>query len=287
MTDVEQAIAATIDELDLPESDLVGRVLAELSEAPTTTTGRLTEGGWRLPALGRGFGPPRPAVALAGSFLLVVLALLVLEPARSAVADILGFGATRIEQGSDSSIAPRPTTSSTSANPATSTNPAISATPATSASSLDPENLGAENGANPIPSLGAPSITDGTIGARRRYLWPSSERFPALGGSNAGVILEVRTVSGPADLKSLGGQPGVEFVTIDVESGEVLALWIPADHQRTLNEESERSEAVDVGPTLTWTVEDLQYRLEADISKAQVVALAAEVTGGTELLATG
>ncbi len=273
------SVATAIGELDLPETDLVARVLDELAVDAANTTARSPRSGWGFGSLGDSLGQRRPALALAGSVLMVALALLVLEPARSAVADILGFGATRIEQSPD------PSTTPTASDPLQTADSESDSEPE-SGSEANP--AAAVDGPNPIPSLGTPSVEDGTTGRRRQYSWPASERFPALdtGSDTAepGVILEVRTVTGPPDTKSLGGQPGTEFLTVTVESGEVLALWIPDDHLRT---PVEGADAAPVGPTLLWTIDDLQFRLEADIDRDQAIALAAEVRGGTELLGAG
>ncbi|MGH1489731.1 MAG: hypothetical protein ACRBK7_10105 [Acidimicrobiales bacterium] len=274
MSDLGQRVAVTIDELELPSDDLVARVLDDLlinPEQATTNTGRLIRYRGRL----RNHDGRRLTVAVALAAVAFVVSLVALEPARSAVADILGFGATRIEQDR--------TTPPATATPPEATPQATTPSTTAPAATDDPAPLAADR-LNPLPSLGQPLVSDGATASRRSYFWPASEEFPRLIDSEFGVALEVRDLSGPPDLKRLGAQPGSEFITVTVESGETLALWIPFEHQRELDE---AAGPTTVDSTLLWTVDELQYRLQASVDLERAVELAAEVQGGTELLAAG
>jgi hypothetical protein len=285
MTDLRNRIAEAIAELELELAedsrrpaaggDMAARVVDELRAGERT---RPTGVGAGLFNWAAGLRRPTPGPAIAVAVCLAAGLLVAIEPARTAMADFLGFGATRIEHREQPELGP---TDSRLEKPSTSETPEIGDQQDRGSSDVPSGTVAAPN---PIPSLGLPRIEDGSTGMRRRFIWQADDDLPALGDGGPGLVLEVRLLAGPPDLKTLAAVPATEFLTIDVESGPAPALWIPTFHRRQLDE---MESATSAGPTLLWTVGDLQFRLEADIDRDRATALAAQVTGGTELLAAG
>jgi len=83
MTSLENRFVATLDELDIPDAQLAESVLADVARRRTRRYSSSP-----LPRLGRAF---------AALIVLSVGIVMLVEPARSAVADWLGIGATRVE----------------------------------------------------------------------------------------------------------------------------------------------------------------------------------------------
>ena len=232
MTKLSDAFADAIDHIEVPERDLVGSVLDEI-------------GGTRA-------GHRRLMLTIAAAVVVVVGFALVVEPARTAVADWLGIGATGVERV-----------------------PALDegegGSPPISLGDL--VDLGA--GIDPLPSLGLPDAVfdePNGVGRGRHYSWPT-----------AGVILSVRTTDGPQDWKSVAADQSVELVTVQFEDGATPGLWIPARHELA---RAGRDEAMTAERVLLWVgpANDVQFRLETDRGLSATLELAADVKGGVELL---
>lgn len=230
MTPLSEAFADTIDQLEVPERDLVASVLDEIGE---------THAGQR-----------RLMLALAAAVVVVIGFVLIAEPARTAVADWLGIGATGVER------VPVLSDGETGSPPV---------------SLGEPVDLGTE--IDPLPALGLPEAVfdePNGVGRGRHYSWP-------------GVVLSVRTTDGPQDWKSVAADQSVELVTVQSEGVSTPGLWIPARHELA---RAGRSEAVTAERVLLWVgaANDVQYRLETDRGLSATLNLAADVQGGVELL---
>ncbi len=232
MTKLSNAFADAIDHIEVPERDLVESVLDEIG--------------------GTHAGHRRLMLALAAAVVVVVGFVVVAEPARTAVADWLGIGATGVER-------------------VPALNEGESGSPPVSLG--DPVDLGA--GLDPLPSLGLPEAVfdePSGVGRGRHYSWPT-----------AGVVLSVRTTDGPQDWKSVAADQSVELVTVRFERGSTPGLWIPARHELA---RAGRDEVVTAERVLLWVgpANGVQYRLETDRGLSVALDLAAEVQGGVELL---
>ena len=257
---LEERFAATIDELELPEADLVTAVMTRVVEPRRTA--------------------PRPRrLAIVGVVAVIVIGLtLAIEPAREAVANRLGLGATKVEviptgelsSGLPSNATTAPDSSSSTAGDVTST-----------ANADAPDPLASD----PIHELGPPSgFDDAGLGRGRRFTWPAGPRLDPLGDSDVGAILSVRIAEGELDLKRLLGDAELEFVLLDIGSVPINAMWIGAEHEYIA--------AGSEGPVLSdkvliWVVDGLQYRLEANLPRDEMIELAEGTEGGTDLLRPG
>lgn len=259
MRSLEERVVAAVEALDRPDDDLVDAVLARLDELPPL----VAEGRSRR----AGSVPRRRSLAVALVAVLAVLATVVLvAPAREAVADWLGIGATRVVvEGGDGA---------TVGSTASSSAPASSAPPLAAGS--DPDGV-------VIPSLGPPgSITDGP-GRTRTFRWPAGPDLPPLSHGSVGAQLTVRPTDSEMVTKRVDPAVEIVFVEIPGRSDPTLALWIGGEHER---------EAPGGAPelaqrVLVWVDEGIEYRLEADLDLAAVLALAAEIEPGTRLLPPG
>ena len=261
MTVLQSDFVETIDAVELPEGDLVPGVLRTIGDAPPTGQRRFL----RWMPTGLRFEKPPLAIAIA-AVVALGLVVVVLQPARSAVADWLGIGATGIE--------PLPKTDNLG-QPAT--------TLEASASQLGetiPDAI-----AQPIPRLGAPIeiLDDGAAGDRRRsFAWTTNDEFPELGDSGFGVVLTIRSTSGQLDWKSVGAEVEVESVDVVFGGQTTTGLWIPGSHHllrpQRLPVQAERV-LLWVGPQ-----GQVQYRLETNASKEAVLALAQDVDSTLSLL---
>lgn len=256
MSSLEERFVAAVEALDRPDRDLVEPVLSGIDQLPVpVAVERSRPRG--APARRRS----RVITAVAAVTVLVAAVVLV-PPAREAVARWLGIGATRvvIEPGAGGTVkrtVPGPVA------------------PPGAVSDLDDQVV--------IPSLGTPaSVVDGP-GRTRTYRWPAGEGVPALGDGSVGVQLTVRPGDGEVVTKRVDPAVEIVFVEIPRRSAPTLALWIGAEHER---------EAPGGAPelaqrVLVWVDDGVEYRLEADLDLAAVLALAAEIEPGTRLLAPG
>lgn len=266
MRPLEERFAATVEALDRPDSDLVDAVLARIDELPPLAA----EGRSHRP----GSPPPRRrSLAVALVAVLVVLATVVLvAPARQAVAHWLGIGATRVvvEGGDGATVGSPAPSSSVPGSPI----PGSSAPPPAAGSDLD---------GDVIPSLGPPgSIADGP-GRARTFRWSAGPDLPPLGPGSVGAQLTVRPADSEIVTKRVDPAVEIVFVEIPGRSDPTLALWIGGEHER---------EAPGGAPelaqrVLVWVDEGIEYRLEADLDLVAVLALAAEIEPGTRLLPPG
>ncbi len=252
MTTDRDRFVAALDELELPDADLVQAVLADVA-------GARAQPAWR---------PLAPRLGLAFGVVLLCLAavLLLVEPARSAVADWLGIGATKVEV-----VPPTAPTGDSSDEP------------------LEPsaEALGEPSRAavDPIPRLGPPAgVFDGPVARGRSYTWPADEAHPGLGGTGVGLVLSVRSTEGELDAKRVAGDTGVEIVTIEYEGAPTTALWIDGAHELVA---AGATRPVLAERVLLWEADGVQFRLELDGGLAAVRPIAAAVRGGTDLLQPG
>ncbi|MEM9651922.1 MAG: hypothetical protein AAGA65_07485 [Actinomycetota bacterium] len=251
MTTIEQRLARVYDELELPATDLVPAVMAELTARTPDT--------WRTRRDSR-----RALAAAAVIVFLAIAASVVVQPTREVLASWLGIGATSVERidetgaGSPSSTVARTASSSSSV--------------ATAA------------GVDPIPALGVPDgVVDTPTARGRRYLWTAPDGFPKPVDGQAAVVLSVRLVDGPIDQKQLLADSDARHVPLDIGGQVRSAVWIGSDHRYVAAaEEPVWSEQV-----LIWVVGQIQYRLEADLPLEEMVTLAERVEGGTDLLQPG
>ncbi len=246
MTTLEERFVDAVDRLELPEVDLAPAVLAEI-----------VGGGPRQVDWTR-----RLAVAAAVALLAGVAATLAIEPAREAVADWLGIGATEVEvdpDGTDPSGLP----------------------PSATLDLGEPASVDLD----PLPPLGPPDTASDLATARgRRFSWPAGPDLPPLAGTQVGAVLSVRTIDGAVDAKALLSDELIESVVVVVDGTEASGLWIGAEH--------EYLSADAVGPALAqqvliWLADGVQFRLEADLPLVEMIRLAEAVSGGTDLLQPG
>ena len=257
---LEEQFAATIDELDLPDVDLVAAVVTAVVEPPA--------------------GVRRPRrLAIAAAIVVAVVALtLAVEPAREAVADWLGLGSTRGEIV--------PTGELSDGLPANAeTEPGAPAAGDAADDQSAPEVSNHSEVRNPIPELGPPTaVADVSVARGRRFTWPAGAGLAPLAGSDVGAILSVRVAEGELDLKRLLGDPELEFLTIALDGAELPALWIGSEHEYVA---AGTDDPVLADRVLIWVVDGLQYRLEADLPLDEMTALAGATEEGTDLLRPG
>lgn len=255
MRALQDRFVATLDDLDLPQRQLVRPVLAEivrLEHQPARSPWWQGE-------------DRRLGLAFALAVLAVSLTILAVAPTRQAVAGWLGIGSTKIN------VVP-PTSS-----------------PVSDLRSPSAESLGddVESPADPIPGLGAPDAVRDQPDRGRSYTWEAGQSLPALGDTDIGVVLSVRPGDGDlfSDVKSVGQDVDVEFVIVEVgDEATVLGLWIGGTHELIAGSSAPPVVAERV---LLWVADAIEYRLETDLSLAEVLDLAASIQGGTDLLPPG
>lgn len=265
MNTIEERLADVFGQLDVPDHDLVSGVLSEISTSAPAPTPARTDARW-----------PSPLLVAAALAAVVCVASLVIQPTREALASWLGIGATRVEFV-DPSTADHGAVGSETQE--TEPSPSAEATVQTPDAGSDPAVR------NPIPALGAPAAIDPTeVGRGRRFSWTGTADLPALPGSTAGLILSVRSVDGPLDLKRLSSDESLQMVTLDLDGGSAVGMWIASDHQYLAAADDRPTNAEQV---LIWVVDDVQYRLEAELPRARMIELAEQTTHGTDLLQPG
>jgi hypothetical protein len=240
---LETRISEAIDALDVPDVDLGEAVLARLQVDPSKH--RRSQ---------------RPAYAAALPVLaLSVLAVLLIAPARDAVAGWLGIGATEIRQVDDIEIPEELSVDSLGT---------LASTVAT-----------AELAVDPIPPLGPPMRVFDDADRGRSYTWRPTVEHPSIGDTDVAIVLSVRQADRVLSFKLAGAD--VEVVNL---ADGTLALWVGGVHP-LVQEGSSRPIAAN--QVLLWASEGLEYRLESALQKEDVVALADHVEEGTDLLAPG
>lgn len=231
---LETQFIDAIEDLDLPDLDVSAAVLNEIPAAVPT---RGTSTGWLLRAAA--------IVVLACAALIVIV-----EPARTAVARWLGIGATNIEI--DPNVRP---------------------------DAAPPPNtvVGAETDSavwNPIPLLGQP-ISVSTAGTgTTTYSWAAGDGWVSFTDDGVGVSLSVRPVTGAPSLKIASGEGDVHPVEIVTEPSTTLGLWVGADHLLVSEPDAP---AVRAARVLLWEQEGRQFRLESNGDLDDVVALAESI----------
>lgn len=248
MTTLEQRFVDAVDELQLPDTDLVAAVTATIE--PESVTAKTPRRRW-----------------LIGVIAACVVAASVLFAPLQAVAQWLGIGATAIV-----------------------VEPSVDGSDELSSASplLGVETLGgvpADAALNPLPEFGEPSAVRDHLAVRgRSYVWAASAEIPPIGQSQIGIILYIRPVEGPAEGKNVVQGIVFETVPIDTPGGAVPGLWIDDEH---LSTRAGSEQPVVADRVLLWVVDDIQYRLEADVGLPAMVEIAESFEGGTELLPPG
>ncbi len=239
MKSLEERFVAAVEQLDLPSRDLVAPVLTAIEVKQ----------------------PVRRTWALVPAAIALVVAVIAVPNVRTAVADLLGIGSTRVE------VVDTPQSSSR-------TQPA----------SVESLGTAVEASGDPIPSLGRPTELYDHPGRGRSYVWSDGARLPEIGGSGVGAVLSVREADGGVSLKTV--EPGADIgeVELAIDGHQVPALWIGAQHSLLAAETTEPAIADRV---LIWELAAVAYRLEVNLSLDEAVVLAESVVGGTELLPAG
>ena len=231
---LETQFVDAIEDLDLPDLDVSAAVLDEIPTA-VPTGGAST--GWVLRAAA--------IVVLACATLIVVV-----EPARTAVARWLGIGATTVEIDPD-------------VQPGAAPPPSMA--------------IGAETDSavwNPIPLLDQP-ISVSTAGAgTAMYFWAAGDGWVSFTDDGIGVSLSVRPVAGAPSLKIASGEEDVRPVEIGTEASMIFGLWVGADYLLVSEPDAPALRAARV---LLWEREGRQFRLESNGDLDDVVELAESI----------
>ena len=232
-TTLERRFVDAIDHMDVPETDLVASVLDRIAPVPARSA---------TPVLQRWLR--RPVLALAALVIVTVIAVSAIAPARQAVANWLGIGATQVVE---EDTGPLPTTAS--------------------ATALGEPVEQRTNELAPVPGLPATfEIFDDEVRGRS-YTWASSANLPAIPGTSLGAVLSVRPTSNPITTKT---GPVVESVTINFAGREVAALWIDGPH---LYLPPGAGEPLGAAKVLVWEADDTEYRLESSLGLVATLAL--------------
>ncbi len=259
---LQERFVATLDELELPEADLVTPVMLSVVEE-------------------RRGSVPRPRMAIGFALVILVVALiLAIEPTREAVADFFGIGTTRVEIVPEEDLsADLPGNAELTATTQRSTLTADSS----EANTIDGTEPAVD--ADPIPMLGSPvEVADLGVARGRRYTWPADEDLPPLGDTETGLILSVRRAEGPLDVKRVASEAELVMVSIDYAGVPTVGLWIGSDHELIT---AGSTEPVLSEQVLLWAADGIQYRLEGDLPVDRMQQLAQSVEGGTDLLQPG
>lgn len=255
MNMLEQNFVSAIEELDLPEGDLVDSVLAALDPSVVVPFRRYR---------------PTLKVALVAAAV-VILALLAVPASRHAVAGLLGIGATEISMDSrseDSRSQPSPG------------QPTV--TIRESAEDLG-ELVDDVSAIDALPLLEMPDgVFDHPIRGRS-FTWDASDELPALGDTVVGAVLSVRPVESFTSRKSVPFEVGVEAVVIDPAQA-IVGYWLDGEHELATGGSDQPVLAQRV---LLWVVEGFEFRLEVDVGREQAIALAKSVGEGTDLSPPG
>lgn len=248
MTTLEHNFVEAMAELDLPQRDLEHAVIAELRSVESSAHRGPT---WVL------------AVAAA---VVAVLGIIAIPPARHAVADWLGIGATEIEV--------IPTDSLSAAATATTAPPSADAI----GEPVEPESAAVPD---PLAVLGPPLAVYEDPGRGRSFTWSPSEDLPELGDTGVGAVLSIRPADRELATKLVAADVAVEFVDLQLDGRSTTGLWIGGTHELVA---SGAERPVTAEKVLLWVDGGLEYRLELDGTRQEAIALAENVKGGTELL---
>lgn len=254
MTRLETQIHQALESLVVPDTDLVESVLAELPLH-------------RSPVRHR-----RPVLATAVAVLAIAIGIVAaVAPAREAIADWLGIGATELQSVNEVDLPDRSSVEDLG-------DPVAS----TTLRETQPEDTRAS--VSPIPSLGEPSGVFDDSSRGRSYTWSASANLPAIGSSDVGAVLSVRPADRVLSAKVIAND--VEFGPVELASlsGDTIAFWINGQHVLVQTGSSRR---VSANQVLLWVADGVEIRLETSLELPEVVRLAQEIVEGTELLAPG
>ena len=234
---VESALRALSAGIDGPNRDLARPALA--APSPAARPGQIK----------------RPALVLAAvGILVIILTTAAVAPARRAVAEWLGVGATRVTVGS-AQIPPAGASLSDVLGPP-----------------LDPLSVDLAVGfrvAEPSERrTGGPPTRhavrlNGDLGAVLVY--EASDRLPAIERSSVGLVLSQREVEGATLVTKTGSVEALDSAAV----GDAPALWLGGPH--LLEAGPQRLRAANV---LLWVADGLEYRLESDLALTEAVAIA-------------
>lgn len=208
----------------------------------------------------------RRELGIAALIVLVTLAaVLAIAPARRAVAQWLGIGATTIEivDLDIDGLSPRPENDS----------------PAGTGPAADPEQTLAD-GIDPLPTLGPPTTSSELAAVDgHRFTWSAGSDLPALattesGQGSLGAVLSIRPTEGPLDTKLLSSDLTIEPVSFVVDGRIVSGLWLPGTHAYLA---AGTDEEVLSDRVLIWVDGDVQFRLEVNLSQQAAIELASAV----------
>jgi hypothetical protein len=218
--------AALIDfgaHISVPEHSLWPRVRAELDEQ------RAPRAVWPI------------WVVVAAVIAIIAITIVSIAPARRAVADLLGVGATQVQR-----VERLPDAQETRPLP-----PARD--PAGLADELARAHLFAPSAAR------AGSVVAGRVD-------PAGETVVAY----ENVVLSQRPLAGAVpSVKRYSGEASVQFVTV----GDRPAIYLGGEHTRTIDGRTFRS-----GNALIWDDDGTELRLEGDLGLAEMLAVARTVT---------
>jgi hypothetical protein len=266
----------------MPEPDVLLRGLGERAEFPGEDTlaarvlDRLAAEQSAAPLAPRhGPGWRRALVAAAAAILVLVATLVVSPPARDAVADFLGIGDIRVLPAADFGMEVRP--------------PVVVPAGAAVEAALGPQvpSVAAAVDATgfrlQVPAaLGAPDsvhVQRSAAGVAATLRWAPGDALPATADPSTGALLTVLRAAIETGLvdKHLTPRTAYERLTI---GGEPAALITGGPHVVLLRaadgsviEQTTRL----AGTTLLWTVGDLTYRLEAELPREALVAIAESI----------
>lgn len=248
MSDLGTRIQSAIEELDVPDVDLVKPVLAQLQLGSAPDRARR----------------PQLVFALA-AVVLVLVGIVAIAPAREAVANWLGIGATEIQPVEQLEL------------PETSSVDSLGDPPATA----DGDEIAMPN---PIPSLGEPTGVFDDENRGRSYTWPAADGLSAIANSEIAVVLSVRPADRVLSLKQVFADDEFGEVQFPTFADGRVGFWIGGQHVLVT---SGSSRPVAANQVLLWVVDDVEFRLETALALPEVMVLAEQVRNGTDLLPPG
>lgn len=273
MKTIERRFIDAVDQMPVTEVDLVARVLDQIEGQVPGEAEAVSIARRRRPA-----GRPL-AVALAMVVVIAGVGVVTVAPARRAVADWLGIGATVVERS--------PVDRSESVDDGVQVDSDIDAGDLEggepSAESLGQPIDPAPDGSrplDPIPPQGLPDQIIDDPGRGRSYVWGPGPDLPPLAETEVGLVLSVRLVAEAGlAIKSVVGDVGVDLVTVDGPSGPIAGLWISGTHDLIA---AGRDRPVVAERVLLWEAAGIEYRLESALPLPEMLELAASVETSTE-----
>ena len=106
------------------------------------------------------------------------------------------------------------------------------------------------------------------------YAWRPSGSHPRIQGSEWGQMLIVAQGDAEFVTKSINRFDALTEVLVDGKR----AFWIPAPHQVSISTGHGSETFAVTGNVLIWQVDDLSYRLETSLGRAEAIALAESMT---------